>query len=56
MHSGCDIVNAGIGEAEGVKFTQETKEKMAQWLKQCMVQKRLRILYESDLIAELNKY
>jgi len=49
-----DMVNAGIGEAEGVKFTQETKEKMAQWLKQCMVQKRLKIPYDSELIAELN--
>jgi hypothetical protein len=49
-----DMVNAGITEAEGVKFTQETKEKMAQWLKQCMVQKRLKIPYDSDLIAELN--
>lgn len=49
-----DMVNAGISETEGVKFTQETKEKMAQWLKQCMVQKRLKIPYDSDLIAELN--
>jgi len=49
-----DMVNAGINEAEGVKFTQETKEKMGQWLKQCMVQKRLKIPYDSDLIAELN--
>ncbi|MEM3356575.1 MAG: hypothetical protein QW166_01975, partial [Candidatus Bathyarchaeia archaeon] len=28
--------------------------KMAQWLKQCMVEKRLKIPYDSDLIAELN--
>jgi len=49
-----DMVNAGITETEGVKFTQETKEKMAQWLKQCMVEKRLKIPYDSDLIAELN--
>jgi hypothetical protein len=49
-----DMVNAGITEAEGVKFTQETKEKMAQWLKQCMVEKRLKIPYDSDSIAELN--
>jgi phage FluMu gp28-like protein len=49
-----DMINAGIRQAEGVKFTQETKEKMAQWLKQCMVEKRLKIPYDSDLIAELN--
>jgi phage FluMu gp28-like protein len=49
-----DMVNAGIRQTEGVKFTQETKEKMAQWLKQCMVEKRLKIPYDSDLIAELN--
>jgi phage FluMu gp28-like protein len=49
-----DMVNAGIKMTEGVKFTQETKEKMAQWLKQCMVEKRLKIPYDSDLIAELN--
>ncbi|MEM3697536.1 MAG: terminase family protein [Candidatus Bathyarchaeia archaeon] len=49
-----DMVNAGIKVTEGVKFTQETKEKMAQWLKQCMVEKRLKIPYDSNLIAELN--
>jgi len=49
-----DMINAGIKMTEGVKFTQETKEKMAQWLKQCMVEKRLKIPYDSDLIAELN--
>ena len=49
-----DMTNAGINAAEGVKFTQETKEKMAQWLKQCMIEKRLQIPYDSDLIAELN--
>jgi phage FluMu gp28-like protein len=49
-----DMVNAGIKMTEGVKFTQETKEKMAQWLKQCMVEKRLKIPYDSNLIAELN--
>lgn len=49
-----DMKNAGISETEGVKFTQETKEQLAQWLKQCMIEKRLRIPYDSDLIAELN--
>ena len=49
-----DMVNAGISRTEGVKFTVETKQKMAQWLKQCMVEERLKIPYDSDLIAELN--
>jgi len=49
-----DMKNTGIGQTEGVTFTQETKEKMAQWLKQCMIEKKLRIPYDSDLIAELN--
>ncbi|MEM3693193.1 MAG: hypothetical protein QXI39_04140 [Candidatus Bathyarchaeia archaeon] len=40
-----DMRNAGIREAEGVKFTVESKMEMAQWLKQCMVEKRLRIPY-----------
>jgi phage FluMu gp28-like protein len=49
-----DMINAGITEAEGVKFTQETKEKMATFLKQCMVEKKLKIPYDSNPIAELN--
>ncbi len=49
-----DMINAGIGETEGVKFTQQTKEQLATYLKQCMIEKRLKIPYDSDLIAELN--
>lgn len=49
-----DMINAGIRETEGIKFTQETKEKMATFLKQCMAEKRLKIPYDSHLIAELN--
>ena len=49
-----DMINTGISQAKGVKFTQETKEKMAQCLKQYMIEKRLKIPYDSDLIAELN--
>ncbi|MEM3668879.1 MAG: terminase family protein [Candidatus Bathyarchaeia archaeon] len=49
-----DMKNAGINATEGVKFTQETKQQMAQWLKQCMTEKKLQIPYDSDLIAELN--
>ena len=32
-----DMKNAGVRQAEGVKFTVESKQVMAQWLKQCMV-------------------
>jgi len=49
-----DMQNAGITATEGVKFTQETKQEMAQWLKNCMTEKRLRIPYDSQLIPELN--
>jgi len=49
-----DMTNAGINQTQGLKFTQETKQEMAQWLKQCMTEKRLKIPYDSDLIAELN--
>jgi len=49
-----DMINAGINQTKGVKFTQETKEKLATFLKQCMIEKKLEIPYDSDLIAELN--
>ncbi|MGB9779154.1 MAG: terminase large subunit domain-containing protein, partial [Candidatus Bathyarchaeales archaeon] len=49
-----DMRNAGISQTEGVKFTVETKQELAQWLKQCMTEKRLKIPYDPDLIAELN--
>lgn len=49
-----DMQNIGIQAAEGVKFTQETKEQIATWLKQCMMEKRLKIPYDPELIAELN--
>lgn len=49
-----DMKNAGIHQTEGLKFTSEAKQELAQRLKQCMVEKKLRIPYDSDLIAELN--
>ena len=49
-----DMTNTGLANTEGVKFTQETKQEMAQWLKQTMTEKRLKIPYDSQLIAELN--
>jgi phage FluMu gp28-like protein len=49
-----DMQNAGIKQTQGVKFTQETKQEMAQWLKNRMTEKRLRIPYDNQLIPELN--
>jgi phage FluMu gp28-like protein len=49
-----DMTNTGLTNTEGAKFTQETKQEMAQWLKQTMTEKRLKIPYDSQLIAELN--
>ena len=49
-----DMKNAGISQTEGVKFTQETKEQLATFLKQNMINKRLKIPYDPELIAELN--
>jgi hypothetical protein len=48
------MTNTGLTNTEGAKFTQETKQEMAQWLKQIMTEKRLYIPYDSELIAELN--
>ncbi|MEM3666596.1 MAG: terminase family protein, partial [Candidatus Bathyarchaeia archaeon] len=49
-----DMINAGITQTIGIKFTAETKQEMANWLKQCMTEKRLKIPYDPELIAELN--
>jgi hypothetical protein len=46
--------NAGLNNAEGVKFTVESKQEMAQHLKQTMNEKHLHIPYDGQLIAELN--
>ncbi len=49
-----DMQNAGLTNTEGITFTLETKQEMAQHLKQQMIQKQLRFPYDSELIAELN--
>ena len=49
-----DMTNTGLTNTEAAKFTQQTKQEMAQWLRQTMTEKRLRIPYDSNLIAELN--
>ncbi|MEM2999108.1 MAG: hypothetical protein QXX34_01095 [Candidatus Bathyarchaeia archaeon] len=48
------MTNTGLANTEATKFTQQTKQEMAQWLKQTMTEKRLHIPYDSELIAELN--
>ncbi len=49
-----DMQNAGITQTQGVKFTQETKQTMAQWLKTTMTERHLHIPYDNQLIPELN--
>jgi phage FluMu gp28-like protein len=49
-----DMQNAGLVNVEGVKFTVESKQEMAQHLKQAMTEKRLCIPYDGNLVAELN--
>jgi phage FluMu gp28-like protein len=49
-----DMANTGIDNIEGVTFTMERKQEMAQHLKQAMTENRLYIPYDSELIAELN--
>lgn len=49
-----DMKNAGIRQTKGLKFTQQTKEELATYLKQLMVQGKLKIPYDPELIAELN--
>ncbi|MCL5877394.1 MAG: terminase family protein [Candidatus Bathyarchaeota archaeon] len=49
-----DMANTGLDNTEGITFTQETKQEMAQHLKGAMMEGRFLIPYDSELIAELN--
>jgi phage FluMu gp28-like protein len=49
-----DMTNTGLDNTQGVTFTAESKQEMAQHLKQALTEKRLLIPYDSELIAELN--
>jgi phage FluMu gp28-like protein len=49
-----DMTNTGLDSTEGVTFTMETKQEMAQHLKEAMMEERLLIPYDSELIAELH--
>lgn len=49
-----DMTNTGLDNTEGITFTAENKQEMAQYLKQTMIETRFAIPYDSQLIAELN--
>ena len=49
-----DMRAAGLGQAEGVHFTQAAKQEMAQLVKQRMQEELLKIPYDRDLLDELN--
>lgn len=49
-----DFHEAGIPEAEGIYFTQESKQEMAQILRQRMQEEALQIPFDRSLIDELN--
>lgn len=49
-----DMHAAGLGQAEGVHFTQASKQEMAQLVKQRMREGLLMFPYDRDLLDELN--
>ena len=49
-----DMQEAGLTQAEGINFTQNTKQEMAQLLKQRMREDRLKMPFNRDLLDELN--
>lgn len=49
-----DMRDAGVAQSEGVNFTLESKQEMAQLLKQRMGEGLLRVPFEREIIDELN--
>ena len=49
-----DMRQAGVANPKGVVFTVNSKQEMAQILRQRMTQEQLRIPYDRDLLDELN--
>ena len=49
-----DMHEAGLRQAEGINFTQNTKQEMAQLMKQRMQEGLLKTPYDRDLLDELN--
>jgi phage FluMu gp28-like protein len=49
-----DMREAGVTEAEGVHFTQQRKQEMAQLLRQRLAEGTLHLPYDRKLLDELN--
>jgi len=49
-----DIHEAGVSEAEGIHFTQQRKQEMAQLLRQRLAEGTLHLPYDRHLLDELN--
>lgn len=49
-----DLREAGVPEAKGITFTQDTKQEMAQILRQRITEGALHIPYDRELLDELN--
>ena len=53
-HAVEDIGNAGLVHVEGILLTLQVKEEVAGHLKQIMLEKKLQIPYDPELINQLN--
>ena len=49
-----DFEEAGIAKPIGINFTQDTKQEMAQILKQRMIEDKFRVPFDRDNVDELN--
>jgi len=49
-----DFEEAGVAKPIGINFTQDTKQEMAQILKQRMVEDKFRVPFDRDTLDELN--
>jgi len=49
-----DFQEAGVARPTGINFTQDTKQEMAQILKQRMTEGRLNLPFDRDILDELN--
>ncbi len=49
-----DMRSVGLTNVEGIVLTSQAKEEVASGLKQVMLEKRLQIPYDPDLINQLN--
>ncbi|MFN3621662.1 MAG: hypothetical protein ACK4TI_02105, partial [Nitrososphaerales archaeon] len=49
-----DMNNAGIPNVEGIVLTMPKKEEVLGYLKQIMLESKLKLPYDQELIAEMN--